>query len=182
MVSQFKKLYCEEQWQRQGAGLGSRRAQGRAGRACSRLGAGRAGAGHAGARRTGKARGACVLGVQAGMHGARGRGAQSAQGAQASGTAWASGALASARQGERARGRGRQRRSGRARGRAAGAGKGALGGWLGGLCASGVRSWARLGVLVHLIQFLAWFDSVFFPSHQMNTVHCKINFLKKNIF
>ena len=38
MVSQYKNLYCEEQWQRQGAGLGSRRAQGRAGRAGSRLG------------------------------------------------------------------------------------------------------------------------------------------------
>ena len=30
-----------------------------------------------------------------------------------------------------------------------------------GLCASSVRSWARLGILVHLTQFLAWFDSVF---------------------
>ena len=47
------------------------------------------------------------------------------------------------------------------RGRAAGAGRGARGGRLGGLCASSVRSWARLGVLVHLTQFLAWFDSVF---------------------
>ena len=26
-------------------------------------------------------------------------------------------------------------------------------------------SWARLGVLVHLTQFLAWFDSIFFLSH-----------------
>ena len=68
-------------------------------------------------------------------------------------------------------------------GRAAGAGRGSRGGRLGGLCASGVHSWARLGVLVHLTKFLAWFDSVFFPSHQMNTVHCKINFFeKKNIF
>ena len=71
----------------------------------------------------------------------------------------------------------------RARGRAASAGKGALGGRLGGLCTSVVHSWARLGVLVHLTQFLAWFDSVFFPSHQMNTVHCKIIFfLKKKYF
>ena len=70
-----------------------------------------------------------------------------------------------------------------ARGGAAGASRGARGGRLGGLCASGVRSWARLGVLVHLTQFLALFDSVFFPSHQMNTVHCKINFfLKKKYF
>ena len=49
----------------------------------------------------------------------------------------------------------------RARGPEAEAGRGARGGRLGGLCASGVRSWARLGVLVHLTQFLAWFDSVF---------------------
>ena len=62
---------------------------------------------------------------------------------------------------------GRGRASGRmsvagsdARGRAAGAGRSAWGGRLGGLCVSGVRSWARLGVLVHLTQFLAWFDSV----------------------
>ena len=48
-----------------------------------------------------------------------------------------------------------------ARGHAAGAGRGARGGLMGCLCASGVRSWARLGVLVHLTQFLAWFDLVF---------------------
>ena len=48
-----------------------------------------------------------------------------------------------------------------ARGLAAGAGRVSRGGRLGGLCASSVRSWARLGVLVHLTQFLAWFDSVF---------------------
>ena len=69
-----------------------------------------------------------------------------------------------------------------AQGHAAGAGRGARGGRLGGLCAPGVRNWARLGVLLHLTQFLAWFDSVFFPSHQMNTVHCEIKFFeKKNI-
>ena len=67
-------------------------------------------------------------------------------------------------------------------GGAAGASRGARGGRLGGLCTSGVRSWARLGVLVHLTQFLALFDSVFFPSHQMNTVHCKINFFLKIFF
>ena len=70
-----------------------------------------------------------------------------------------------------------------AQGRTAGAGRGARGGWLGSLCAPGVRSWARLGVLLHLTQFLAWFDSVFFPSHQMNTVHGEIKFFeKKNYF
>ena len=83
---------------------------------------------------------------------------------------------AGARDAQQARGHGMN-----ARGSAAGASRGARGGRLGGLCASSVRSWARLGVLVHLTQFLAWFDSVFFPSHQMNTVHCKINFLK-NIY
>ena len=66
-----------------------------------------------------------------------------------------------------------------AQGRAVGVGRGARGGRLGGLCAPGVRSWARLGVLLHLTQFLAWFDSVFFPSHQMNTVHCEIIFFEK---
>ena len=48
-----------------------------------------------------------------------------------------------------------------AQGCAASASRGARGGLLGGLCAFGVRSWARLGVLVHLTQFLAWFDSGF---------------------
>ena len=32
---------------------------------------------------------------------------------------------------------------------------------MGGLGAAWACSWARLGVLVHLTQFLAWFDSVF---------------------
>ena len=68
-----------------------------------------------------------------------------------------------------------------AQGRAAGASRGARGGRLGGLCPPGVRSWARLGVLLHLTQFLAWFDSIFFPSHQMNTVHCEIKFVEKKI-
>ena len=83
--------------------------------------------------------------------------------AQASGTAWANGALAGARARGRAIGRmgvGSSDARGE-RGHAAGAGRGARGGRLGGLCDSGVRNWARLGVLVHLTQFLAWFDSVF---------------------
>ena len=86
--------------------------------------------------------------------------------------------------GRRAHGRAQQaRRHGMdAQGRAAGASRGARGGRLGGLCAPSVRSWARLGFLLHLTQFLAWFDLVFFPSHQMNTVHCEIKFFeKKNI-
>ena len=106
-----------------------------AGRAGSRLGVGRwacwrwvrrQGARGVRAGRAGRAR-------QAGMRGTRGRGAQ------VSGTAWASGALAGARACDRA-----SRRAGvgdsDARGRAAGASRGALGCRLGGLCASGVHS------------------------------------------
>ena len=120
------------------AGLGW--ALGRRGRrrACRALGTGRA----------------CVRGVQ---------------GARAAGLAgrWGAGAAGAGAQGERAHGRASGRTSvggsdtQGARGRAAGTGRGTRGGRLGGLCASGVRSWARLGVLVHLTQFLAWFDSVF---------------------
>ena len=101
------------------------------------------------------AQGVLALGVGAGARAASERqrrwGTQAAEarrrwGAQASGTKWARRALAgawawaTATRGERG---------------------GARGGRLGGLCASGVCSWARLGVLVHLTQFLAWFDSVF---------------------
>ena len=112
--------------------------------------------------------------------------------------AWARGAQASPRAERHGMARGAHRQLGRrahgraqqagghgmdAQGRAAGAGRGARGGRLGGLCVPGVRSWARLGVLLYLTQFLAWFDSVFFPSYQMNTVHCEIKFFeKKNIF
>ena len=117
-----------------------------------------------------------VLGVGAGARAVgkqqRRWGTQAAEacrswGAQASGTAWAREALAGARSsGGRAAGQAGSRAwaaatRGELGGRAAGAGRGARGGWLSGLCASGVRSWARLGVLVHLTQFLAWFDSVF---------------------
>ena len=43
---------------------------------------------------------------------------------------------------------------------------------------TGWASW----VLVHPAWFSTWFfDSEFFLSHQMNTVHCKTNF-KKNIY
>ena len=52
-------------------------------------------------------------------------------------------------------------RGARVRGRAAGSCKGARGGRLGGLGAAWACSWAKLGVLVHLTQFLVWFDSVF---------------------
>ena len=84
------------------------------------------------------------------------------------------GARARGAAGERARGRVRQAR-GRGRQGAAGARQGAAGS---GRRATGWASW----VLVHSAWFSTWFfDSVFFLSHQMNTVHCKIKF-EKNIF
>ena len=98
---------------------------------------------------------------QAGVRGARGPGARAARHRMGARSA---GGRAAGRAGARVRGRasGRTGVGGSdARGRAAGAGRGARGGRLGGLCVSGVRSWARLSVLVHLTQFLAWFDSVF---------------------
>ena len=46
---------------------------------------------------------------------------------------------------------------------------------------AGRASWASW-VLVHSAWFSTWFfDSAFFLSHQMNTVHCKIYFGKKII-
>ena len=89
--------------------------------------------------------------VGAGWHGAR----------QAQAQAGVHGARGQALQTAGREGAGRSGRAGVRSGRAAGAGKGARGGRLGDLCASGVLSWVRLGVLVHLTQFLAWFDSVF---------------------
>ena len=142
------------------------------------LGAGRAGAGRAGVGRTG---------AEAAGTGARWERQAWERGAQASDRAERhSMARGERRQlGRRVHGRAQQARGHGmdAQGRAAGAGRGTRGGRLGGLCAPGVRSWARLGVLLHLTQFLAWFNSVFFPSHQMNIVHCEINFfLKTKIF
>ena len=134
------------------------------------LGAGRAGAGRAG---TAQAAWAPVCAGAAGA-GARWERQAWARGAQASARAERHGMARRARRqlGRRAHSRTQQARGHGmdTQGRAAGAGRGMRGG----LCAPGVRSWARLGVLVHLTQFLAWFDSVFFPSHQMNTVHCEI--------
>ena len=129
------------------------------------LGAGRAGAGRAGTAQAAWARGR-------GAHGRWG-------GRRWEWQAWARGAQASARAERHFRAQQARGHAMDAQGRAAGAGRGARGSRLGGLCAPGVRSWARLGVLLHLTQFLAWFDSVFFPSHQMNTVHCEIKFFEK---
>ena len=138
------------------------------------LGAGRAGAGRAG---TARARGARALGRQALGRQALGR--------QALGPAGRAGS-------------GRHGRAERRRSRAGSGTAWRVGSWAGAHTAGRSRcadmAWtrrgarqaqagARLGVLLHLTQFLAWFDSVFFPSHQMNTIHCEIIFFeKKNIF
>ena len=72
-------------------------------------------------------------------------------------------AAAGARQGAAGRGRAQQREAGE-------------------LGARPVRAGWASWVLVHSTWFSTWFfDSKFFPSHQLNTVHCKINFGKKNI-
>ena len=126
------------------------------------LGVGRAGAGRAGTAQAAWARRRGEHGRWGGRHGSAERHGM---------------ALGARRQLAGVRTAGRSRRADTAWTR-----RGARGGRLGGLCAPSVRSWARLGVLLHLTQFLAWFDSVFFPSHQMNTVHCEIKFFEKKIY
>ena len=163
------KLYCEPGWACVTIqhGLGSWGAGVGAGAQAWALGP-RAGA---------QAPGGCVgrwARARAGREGIGWRQAQACRQARGRWSEWQAGREAAGAQGtQQARGHAMD-----ARGRAAGAGKGARAGRLGGLCASGVRSWAKLGVLVHLTQFLAWFDLLFFPSHQMNTVHFKINFFE----
>ena len=99
--------------------------------------------------------------------------------------------------GTRADARAWARAGGRQQARAAGAGQAASarqgarrsagGAQVRGARQAGAGHWARgLARAVHSVHS-AWFstrffDSVFFLSHQMNTVHCKINFEKKNIF
>ena len=74
--------------------------------------------------------------------------------------------------GRRAGGRHAGERGARGRGAAVGVGRTA---WA--LGARPVRTGWASWVLVHPAWFSTWFfDSVFFLSHQMNTVHCKINF------
>ena len=60
-------------------------------------------------------------------------------------------------------------------------GRAASAAWARGQCAPGCAQLGQVGVLCTLTRFLARFDSVFFPSHQMNTVHCKLIFEKKII-
>ena len=166
------RLYCGEQWQRQGAGLGIRRAQGRWARQQARTGAlghrracwgagpcsGRWGvrqsAGRAGVARTGA--------LQAGGR----EGERQARGAQASGRR--TGAGGGARAGERQLGAGPGGRQGA--GRAAGRrwAHAARAAW-----ALGLALGSALG------PFSIRFDSFFFLSHQMNIVHCKIKFFRK---
>ena len=142
------------------------------------------GAGRAGAGRVSRARGACVLGVQ----GARGRWAcvgragvarrphgRWAARVQARGALECAGARQQAGRAGGRRADGRQHRAGRAgraqqgrQARGLGAGHAA---W-----APGLALGSALGALG---SFSIRFDSFFFLSHQMNTVHCKIKFFRK---
>ena len=70
-----------------------------------------------------------------------------------------------------ARRRGRHGHAGAERVRAGAAGGSRRAAW-----ARGLALGCALGALS---LFLARFDSIFFRSHKMNTVHCKINFGKK---
>ena len=150
--------YCGEQWQRQGAGLGIRRAQGRWGTGARAGALGRA----AGAGACGRALGGRAWHGQARCGRADGRGRANGRG-RADGRGRAAG---------RAGGRrtdGRQRRARRAQqgrqARSLGAGRAA---W-----APGLALGSALGALG---PFSIRFDSFFFLSHQLNTVHCKIKF------
>ena len=120
-------------------------------------------------------------------------GSGTARALQATG-ARACGAGAGRRRGAQARGAGAGRRRGaqarargqlggrRARGRAAGVGAGRWA-WARGLGAAWAPGLALGSALGALGPFSIRFDSFFFLSHQMNTVHCKIKifFRKKKI-
>ena len=172
-----------------GAGLGvqarRQQADGRAGtaRACAdgRAGTARACAdGRAGTARA-CADGRAGAGRASGRElGARALGAQDERAHRR----WALGALGErarsrgARQGERTRGWA----SGRAAGRTVRAGHGRQAARARSLCAQAGPAGPGWG-FVHLAWFSArFFDSVFFLSHKMNTVHYKINFRKKKIY
>ena len=168
--------------------LGMLGAQAGAGALGSRLGAG-LGVRRRG-RETGTGVGAEACAGRADRPGARGR----ARGAQ-TGKRWAC-------RGPRSAGRAAGRRAGRrlaqaagagaraerhgvgraecrradAWGAVAGAGRARPGRWVRGLCAQA----GPVGCSCTWLGFQpGFFDSVFFLSHQMNTVHCKINFEKK---
>ena len=146
------RLYCGEQWQRQGTGLGTGRAGSACGTQARRRRHGRTGAGGAGAGRVGAGR------AGAGRAGARALGA-GALGRWARRVSWRAGRVRQADAGQArcmgARQAGtRCRRAARARGarqagargaagRRAGRGRRAGHGWLGGLGAAWACSWAN---------------------------------------
>ena len=124
---------------------------------------------------------ACV-GRWAGVRGTLGRGAGGRAGGRRAGARGAqagrqqralhgAGGRAGARQGERARGWAHGARGARPAG-STGA-QPVRAGW---------ASWARLGFLCTLTRFFGPVRLGSFLSHQMNTVHCKINFFKKKKF
>ena len=157
------RLYCGEQWQRQGAGLGIRHAQGRWARQQARTGA----LGH---RRACWAAGPCSgrwgLRQSAGRVGVARTGAVQAGGRAGERQARGARRRAAGARGARARGRAAaRRRRRRAAGRWA---RGARAAW-----APGLALGSALG------PFSIRFDSFFFLSHQMNTVHCKIKIFQK---
>ena len=164
------RLYCGEQWQRQGAGLGIRRVQGRWARQQART------------RALGHRRPSWGAGPCSGRWGVR-------QSAGRASVAWTGALHAGGRAGER-QARGACRRAAgaralagpRARGRAAARRRRrrATGRW----ARAARAAWAGLGQCTRCTRPI--FDPFrlvfFFLSHQMNTVHCKIKFFqKKNI-
>ena len=109
------------------------------------------------------------LGRGAGGHaGGRRAGARGAQAGRQQRARHGAGGRAGARQGERARGWAHGARGARPTG-STGA-QPVRAGW---------ASWARLGFLCTLTRFFGPVRLGSFLSHQMNTVHCKINFFKK---
>ena len=151
------RLYCGEQWQRQGAGLGIRRAQGRWGTGARAGALGRA----AGAGPCGR-----ELGARAWHGQARCRRADSRASGRRAGCAGKRQARGARRRAAGAQGRQARGARQQARGAAAGAGAREARG-------AGLALGSALGALG---PFSIRFDSFFFLSHQMNTVHCKIKF------
>ena len=163
------RLYCGEQWQRQGAGLGIRRAQRRWARQQARTGA----LGH---RRACWGAGACgrALGARVWHGQARCRRAD----ARASGRCAGRAGERQAHGRWRARARAGERQLGAGAGGRQGAGRAAGRRWARAAWAPGLALGSALGALG---PFSIRFDSFFFLSHQMNTVHCEIKFFEKKI-